>query len=95
MLKKSGTIDGNSIRWTVTVNTSKIDISGWKLSDVMNGAAYTGSVTISPNPATGNGSITTNLPYTFPAGSKTVTFAVRGVFEEDDKLVNRFMMMCK
>ena len=28
-------------------------------------------------------------------GSKTVTFAMRGVFEEDESLVNRFLMMCK
>ena len=28
-------------------------------------------------------------------GSKTVTFAMRGAFEEDEKLVNRFLMMCR
>ena len=28
-------------------------------------------------------------------GSKTVTYAMRGVFEEDENLVNRFFMMCK
>ena len=28
-------------------------------------------------------------------GSKTVTFAMRGAFEEDEKLANRFFMMCK
>ena len=28
-------------------------------------------------------------------GSKTVTFAMRGVFEEDESLVNRFFLMCK
>ncbi len=28
-------------------------------------------------------------------GSKTVTFAMRGAFEEDENLVNRFLMMCK
>ena len=28
-------------------------------------------------------------------GSKTVTFAMRGVFEVDEKLVNRFLVMCK
>lgn len=28
-------------------------------------------------------------------GSKTVTFAMRGAFEEDEALVNRFLMMCK
>lgn len=28
-------------------------------------------------------------------GSKTVTFAMRGAFEEDESLVNRFFMMCK
>lgn len=28
-------------------------------------------------------------------GSKTVTFAMRGAFKEDESLVNRFMMMCK
>ena len=28
-------------------------------------------------------------------GSKTVTFAMRGTFEENEALVNRFMMMCK
>lgn len=28
-------------------------------------------------------------------GSKTVTFAMRGVFEEDERLVNRFLAMCK
>lgn len=28
-------------------------------------------------------------------GSKTVTFAMRGAFEQDETLVNRFLMMCK
>lgn len=28
-------------------------------------------------------------------GSKTVTFAMRGAFEHDETLVNRFLMMCK
>ena len=28
-------------------------------------------------------------------GSKTVTFAMRGAFEENEELVNRFLMMCK
>jgi GTP cyclohydrolase I len=28
-------------------------------------------------------------------GSKTVTFAMRGVFEEDETLVNRFLSMCR
>jgi len=28
-------------------------------------------------------------------GSKTVTLAMRGAFEEDENLVNRFLMMCK
>ena len=28
-------------------------------------------------------------------GSKTVTFAMRGAFEEDENLVNRFLMICK
>ena len=28
-------------------------------------------------------------------GSKTVTFAMRGAFEQDETLVNRFIMMCK
>ena len=28
-------------------------------------------------------------------GSKTVTFAMRGVFKEDERLVNRFLAMCK
>lgn len=28
-------------------------------------------------------------------GSKTVTLAVRGAFEKEEALVNRFMMMCK
>ena len=28
-------------------------------------------------------------------GSKTVTFAMRGAFENDENLVNRFLMMCK
>ena len=28
-------------------------------------------------------------------GSKTVTFAMRGAFEEDENLVNRFISMCK
>ena len=29
------------------------------------------------------------------SGSKTVTFAMRGAFEEDERLVNRFITMCK
>ena len=77
VIEKSGSLQGSTITWTVIINESKVDIGGWVLSDVLNNSAYTGRVTISPNPQTGNGSVTVNLPYTFPSGSNkkyTVTY---------------------
>ena len=51
-----------TISWTVTLNESHTDISGWTLKDELNGKPYTGKVTITPS----NGaSFEAALPYEF------------------------------
>ena len=60
---ENGTID-----WTITINKARLDISGWKLTDVLNGVDFKGPVNIYNS---SNVLIKANvtLPYTFPSGS--------------------------
>lgn len=90
LMVKSGVLseDGKTISWTIRLNYGtvkvsenpdmyeRVDISGWTLKDVMNGQEYTGEVTISPDPNTGSGTLTTHLPYTFPENSSKVEYNV-------------------
>lgn len=84
VVSKNGVLDGNTIHWTITLNhiANRFDISGWTLSDELNGEDYNGTVTITPNPNTGAGTLTVNLPYTFPdntpVGEYTVTYDTPG-----------------
>ncbi|MGN8777797.1 SpaA isopeptide-forming pilin-related protein [Blautia sp. HCP3S3_C12] len=73
-LEKSGEIVGDKIRWKIIINQNQDDISGWTLSDKLNGKSYEEEVSISP--AIGN-SDKIRLPYTFPEGTKgtyTITY---------------------
>lgn len=77
LLSKAGELsaDSSTVTWTIVVNTSKIDIGGWTLSDELNGTDFRGDVSISPAPAGSSGTVT--LPYTFPSGSNqtyTITY---------------------
>lgn len=64
VIKKQGTLseDKSKITWTITVNKSKQDISGYVLSD----EKFEGEVEITPE---GGQAEKINLPYTFPEGS--------------------------
>lgn len=66
-LSKSGLLNGDSIDWTITVNSGKHDIGGYKLSDILDGVEFKGKVMM-------NGT-EINLPYTFPEGS-TDTYVI-------------------
>lgn len=69
VLEKKGEVQSNGkIKWTITVNKGKADISGWILSDVLDGQKFEGTVDITPA-VEGKTQIT--LPYEFPAGSNT------------------------
>lgn len=72
ILSKSGTLNGDTVTWTIVVNESKVDIGGWVLSDTLNGSAFTGEVAISPSI---NGASKITLPYTFPDDS-TDTYTI-------------------
>lgn len=68
IISKTGKLlENGKIQWTVTINESKTDIGGWTLSDVLNGQAFEGTVSITPA-IEGKTEIT--LPYTFPKGTK-------------------------
>lgn len=72
ILEKSGSLsdDKSEIIWTIVVNESKQDISGYTLKD----DNYEGTVTITPE---GGQSSEVTLPYTFPDGSNnkyTITY---------------------
>lgn len=95
-LKKEGTRnEDGSISWTVTVNERGLDISNWELSDILNGEAYTRTVTITPGP-NGEDSAEIKLPYTFPEGSNqkyTITYTTTSEEVElpmgQDKITNK------
>lgn len=95
-LKKEGTRnEDGSISWTVTVNERGLDISNWKLSDILNGEAYIRIVTITPGP-NGEDSAEIKLPYTFPEGSNqkyTITYTTTSEEVElpmgQDKIKNK------
>ncbi len=74
MVSKSGALqtDG-SIEWTIKVNSGGANLAGWKLSDTLNGKAYTGTVHISPSIG-GNSTIT--LPYTFANTEDRRTYTI-------------------
>ena len=69
ILDKKGEPGANgTIDWTITINKARLDISGWKLTDVLNGVEFKGPVNIYNS---SNVLIKQNvtLPYTFPSGS--------------------------
>ena len=74
VLEKKGEVQSDGkVKWTITVNKGGADISGWELSDVLNGQTFTGPVTISPAVTVGNETKTQiTLPFTFPEGSTGV-----------------------
>ncbi|NHM14649.1 SpaA isopeptide-forming pilin-related protein [Xiamenia xianingshaonis] len=73
VLEKKGEKTGDGqIKWTVTINQSRLDIGGWTLKDKFNGADYTGKVTLKGESGTEQ---EVDLPYTFPTGT-TGTFTV-------------------
>ncbi|WP_418752092.1 SpaA isopeptide-forming pilin-related protein [Frisingicoccus sp.] len=74
VLEKKGEVQSDGkVKWTITVNKGGADISGWELSDVLNGQTFTGPVTISPAVTVGNETKTQiTLPFTFPSGSNKV-----------------------
>ena len=95
VIKKTGNRnEDGSITWTVTINRSKVDISGWVLEDRIgygsSVTAYTGPVTIVGS----NGNVVASnvaLPYTFPKNSTdtyTVTYTTTHGYGEGDTIYN-------
>lgn len=68
LLEKAGelSVDKNTVTWTITVNKEHYNIGGWELSDVLNGTAFDGTVTIKN--ITDGSTLTESghLPFTFP-----------------------------
>jgi hypothetical protein len=82
VLNKTGVKNPDgTVTWTVTVNESKVDISGYTLSDFLNDVEYKENVSIKDS----NGNVTTvQLPYTFPSGSSdtyTIEYITRGDYK--------------
>lgn len=75
VLEKKGEAQSNGkVKWTITVNKGKADISGWELSDVLDGQKFEGTVDITPAV---EGKTQIKLPYKFPSGSNqtyTITY---------------------
>ncbi len=94
MITKTGKLDDSetTIDWQIRINynsTSRMDISGWTLSDQLDDKDYKGTVTITPDPATGTGSITAKLPYRFPEGSQKVEYKVTYQTQGDETTRNQ------
>ena len=75
LIEKSGKkqADG-SVKWTIVVNSGKINLKGWTIKDIFNGEEYKGSVDIAPSV---NGASRIQLPYTFKtdtAETYTITY---------------------
>ncbi|MEE1086569.1 MAG: Cna B-type domain-containing protein [Schaedlerella sp.] len=66
--KKGEPGENGKIDWTITINKSKLDISGWTLTDVLNGVEFNGPVDIY-NSANVLIQRNVTLPYIFPDGS--------------------------
>lgn len=95
VIKKTGEAnDDGTITWKITINQAKLDISGWRLEDILAGKSYTGRVTI--NDSDGNvvaRSVT--LPYTFPSGSNktyVITYTTKHTIAEGDRINNRAVL---
>ena len=95
VVKKTGKDNGDgTITWTITINRSKADISGWVLEDILGGTAYTGTVTITD----ANGAVVqrnVRLPYTFPSGSTntyTITYTTSHTIADGDTIYNKVIL---
>ena len=88
IIKKEGEAagDGKSITWKITINSSKVDISGWTLRDTLAGTSFTDPVTIKGS----DGTVFAKdvpLPYTFPDGSTdTYTIEYTTTYDENQPL---------
>lgn len=77
LLKKSSSLqvvnNQEKVKWTLTVNSDRMDIDGWILTDRVNGQPYVGTVKIYRNNETPenliryNGNENIQLPFTFTA----------------------------
>ena len=66
--------------WTIIINENNLDISGWTLSDILNGYPYEKEVDISPSI---NEQSKIKLPYKFPEGT-TKTYTITYEATEKD-----------
>lgn len=74
VVKKTGVLsdDKKQITWTITINKSKQDITGYTLSDILNGEKFTGQVQITPEGGETQTITIGDNGYTFPAGSNKI-----------------------
>lgn len=86
IVKKSGVLsdDKSKITWTIQVNKSKQDISGYKLTDILNGENFEGEVEISSE---GEEPKKIELPYVFPEGSNK-TYTIKYTTDSNRGLAN-------
>lgn len=99
VLKKTGkdNKDG-TITWTITINESKVDISGWKLQDILRISnverPYKGPVTI--RDSRGNVvAANVTLPYTFPNGSTdtyVITYTTKHGYSDGVLIFNKAIL---
>lgn len=62
LISKDGTVNGDNIEWTITVNSDKTNLKGFVLTDEFNGMAYTGEITVVKD---GGEPYTTTFPIEF------------------------------
>lgn len=99
VLKKTGKDNKNgTITWTITINEAKVDISGWKLQDILRISnverPYEGPVTI--RDSRGNVvAANVTLPYTFPNGSKdtyVITYTTEHGYSDGVLIFNKAIL---
>lgn len=92
---KSNSAADGKIKWSIRINESKADISGWVLWDSM-AKDVIGKVTITPDPVKHTGSSSIEFDeegkYTFPQGSRE-TYTI--VYETEEPLGDQIHVMNK
>ena len=93
LITKSGEKqEDGTVKWTVVINSGKINLNGWTIKDNFNGKSYEGSVNINPSV---NGASQISLPYTFGTDTTetyTITYFTNEKIVGQQNVVNKAIL---
>ena len=93
LITKSGEKQENgTVKWTVVINSGKINLNGWTIKDIFNGKAYEGLVNINPSV---NDARQISLPYTFDTDTTdtyTITYFTNEKIVGQQNVVNKAIL---